>query len=221
MSVPYVSSGRVRQKQRTRDLLVASATALLAQGDTPTVEQVADSAGISRTTAYRYFANQRALVLAAVPTIDRESLLGDDAPGDVAARLDLVIEHQTAILREYEPQLRAALRLSLETGNVTAATASDRDDPLVLRQGRAIGWVVEALAPLEQTHPKIARHRLAVAIRATCGIEAFVWLVDVAGLSRTDASALMRSSARAILRAALADDPVGRREIRPDERTDP
>ena len=221
MSVPYVSSGRVRQKQRTRDLLVASATALLAQGDTPTVEQVADSAGISRTTAYRYFPNQRALVLAAVPTLDRESLLGDDAPGDVAARLDLVIEHQTAILREYEPQLRAALRLSLETGNVTAATASDRDDPLVLRQGRAIGWVVEALAPLEQTHPKIARHRLAVAIRATCGIEAFVWLVDVAGLSRTDASALMRSSARAILRAALADDPVGRREIRPDERTDP
>jgi len=205
MSVPYVSSGRVRQKQRTRDLLIASAAALFAEGETPTVEQVADSSGISRTTAYRYFPNQRALVLAAVPMIDRESVLGDDAPGDVAARLDLVIEHQTAILREYEPQLRAALRLSLETGSITATTASDRDDRLVLREGRAIGWVAEALAPLEHTHPKIARHRLAVAIRAACGIEAFVWLVDVAGLSRTDASALMRSSARAILRAALAD----------------
>jgi len=204
MSVPYVSSGRVRQKQRTRDLLVASAAALFAEGETPTVEQVADSSGISRTTAYRYFPNQRALVLAAVPMIDRESLLGDDAPGDVAARLDLVIDHQTAILRKYEPQLRAALRLSLETGSVTATTAADRDDRLVLREGRAIGWVVEALAPLEHTHPSVARHRLAVAIRAACGIEAFVWLVDVAGLSRTDASALMRSSARAILTAALA-----------------
>ena len=44
----------------------------------------------------------------------------------------------------------------------------------------------------------------AIAIRATCGIEALVWLTDVAQLSRRDASALMRSSAQALLNAALA-----------------
>ena len=48
-------------------------------------------------------------------------------------------------------------------------------------------------------------HRLAVAIRSATGIEALVWLTDVAGLSRDDAGALMRWSARALLDAALAD----------------
>ena len=46
--------------------------------------------------------------------------------------------------------------------------------------------------------------QLAIAIRAACGIEALVWLTDVAQLSRRDASALMRSSAQALLNAALA-----------------
>jgi hypothetical protein len=41
-----------------------------------------------------------------------------------------------------------------------------------------------------------------LAIRATTGIEALVWLTDVAGLPRQDAAELMRSSARALLRDA-------------------
>ena len=195
MAIPYESTGRTRQKQRTRDALLAAARALLAAGETPTVEQAADAAGISRTTAYRYFASQRTLLLAAIPVIDRDTLLGPDAPADVAARLDLVIAGQTQILRDWEPQLRAALRLSLDA--VPPAGSP-------LRAGRAIGWIADALAPLAQSNPHVDRRRLAIAIRATCGIESMVWLTDVAGLSRDDAAALMRSSAQALLAAALA-----------------
>lgn len=194
MAVPYESTGRTRQKQRTRDALLEAAQALLAAGETPTVEQAADAAGISRTTAYRYFASQRSLLLAAIPVIDRDTLLGPDAPADVAARLDLVIAGQTGILRDWEPQLRAALRLSLDA--VPPAGSP-------LRAGRAIGWIADALGPLAQSHPHVDRRRLAIAIRATCGIESLVWLTDVAGLSRDDAAALMRSSAQALLAAAL------------------
>ena len=49
------------------------------------------------------------------------------------------------------------------------------------------------------------RHRLALAIRSAIGIEALVWLTDVAGLSRDDATDLMRWSGRALLRSALAE----------------
>ena len=35
------------------------------------------------------------------------------------------------------------------------------------------------------------------------GIEALVWLVDVAGLTREEATALMRGSAQALLESAL------------------
>jgi AcrR family transcriptional regulator len=198
MAVPYESTGRTRQKQRTRDALLAAAHELLAAGETPTVEQAADAAGISRTTAYRYFASQRALLLAAIPVIDRDTLLGPDAPAGVAERLDLVIAGQTQILRDWEPQLRAALRLSLEAPPPGGSP---------LRAGRAIGWIADALSPLARSHPHVDRPRLAIAIRATCGIESMAWLTDVAGLSRDDAAALMRSSAQALLAAALAESP--------------
>ena len=98
MTVPYESTGRTRQKQRTRDALVAATRTLLAHGATPTVEESADASGISRTTAYRYFPNQRTLLLAAIPEIDRASMLDASAPKDVATRLDLVITAQTKIL---------------------------------------------------------------------------------------------------------------------------
>jgi len=58
MSTEYVESGRTRQKQRTRDHLIAAARELIKAGDTPRVEEVAEAAGISRPTAYRYFASR-------------------------------------------------------------------------------------------------------------------------------------------------------------------
>ena len=46
-----------------------------------------------------------------------------------------------------------------------------------------------------------------LSIRATIGIEAIVWLVDIACLSRNDAVALTRWSAQALLQQASAVPP--------------
>jgi hypothetical protein len=75
----------------------------------------------------------------------------------------------------------------------------------VLLRGRAIGWIEDALASLHETHPHLDVRRLAVAIRSATGIEALIWLTDIAGLTRQDAPELMRWSARAMLHAALAE----------------
>jgi hypothetical protein len=48
---------------------------------------------------------------------------------------------------------------------------------------------------------------LVTSIRATVGIEALVWLVDIAGLTRDEAVELMRWSAQALLQRALTDHP--------------
>jgi hypothetical protein len=58
---------------------------------------------------------------------------------------------------------------------------------------------------LRKVIPERELHRLALAIRATTGIEAMVWLTDVAGVSREEAVDIMRSSARTLLRSAIAD----------------
>jgi AcrR family transcriptional regulator len=198
MSIAYESVGRTQQKQRTRAALIAAARELVARGVTPTVEEAAVVAGISRTTAYRYFPNQRAIVVAAHPEVEARSLLPDAAPLDVHARLDAVIDAFTRQNIENELQQRTMLRLSLEP-------ESNRDEPLLLRQGRAIGWIEDALAPLRGEMPAAALRRLAITIRSAVGIEALVWLTDMAGCSRDDAAHLMRWSAQAMLRAALDD----------------
>src|SRR5438876_7871666 len=142
MSIPYeLNGGRVDQKRRTRDALIASARELVANGETPTVEAAAEAASISRTTAYRYFPNQRALLVAAHPETGAASLLPVDPPGDAASRLDLVIDAFTRSTLDNEAQQRTMLRLSLEASPVERAQ-------LPLRQGRAIKWIEEALTPL-------------------------------------------------------------------------
>jgi AcrR family transcriptional regulator len=193
----YELAGRSRQKLRTQKALIDAARKLVADGLSPSVEEAAAAAGISRTTAYRYFTSQAALLAAAHPEIERTSLLPERAPDDPAARLEIVIQELTRILLRSEPQQRTMLRLSLEGG-------AERKD-LVLRKGRAVGWIEEALAPLRgRLSPKELR-RLALAIRSAVGIEPMVWLTDVAGLPRKEAVSVMRWSASALLRAALAE----------------
>ena len=88
MSTAYEQSGRQQQKLRTRNELIQAARTLIASGSAaPKVEEAAAAAGISRTTAYRYFPNQKALLVAAHPEIDTTSLLPDDIGGDPESRI--------------------------------------------------------------------------------------------------------------------------------------
>jgi AcrR family transcriptional regulator len=200
MLVPYEAGGRTRQKSRTRRALVDACQELLGEGLTPRVEDAAERAGISRTTAYRYFPNQRSLIVAAQPQIQPETLLGDDAPTEIRPRLDAFMAAFTAYNVEWEPQLRAALRLSLEPA---AANAGVTERP-VLRGGRAIGWIEHALEPLRNTHPHIDVRDLAVAIRSATGIESLIWLRDIAGQGPDAAARTVRRTANALLDAALS-----------------
>jgi AcrR family transcriptional regulator len=200
MSTGYELAGRVRQKQRTRDALLAAARQLVADGATPTVELAAERAGISRTTAYRYFPTQPALLAAAHPEVTMASLLPPNPPADVEERLELVVARVTDLVLETESQQRTMLRLSLDPERPGA-------HELLLRQGRVIGWLEEALAPLVDDIGLETVHALAIAIRAAIGIEAYVWLVDVAHLAPTEATSTMRWTARSLLHAAREGSP--------------
>jgi AcrR family transcriptional regulator len=210
MSIPYETSGRTRQKARTRAALITATRQLIAEGRTPTVEGAAARASISRTAAYRYFPNQRAILIAAHPEIDRKSLLVPNPPRDPADRLAAVIEEFLRITVETERQLRMALRLSLDGGQ-------DQPDSS-LRRGRAIAWIEDALAPLVGQLSKQEVRKLTLAIRSAAGIEALVWLTDVAHLSRGQAVEVMKWSAQALLRSALADRKRTRSARRPATR---
>jgi AcrR family transcriptional regulator len=196
MSTAYEASGRTRQKERTRNDLVAAARELISQGGAaPTVEEAARAASVSRTTAYRYFRSQQGLLVAAHPIVDRASLLPPDIGDDPEVRLLAAARALLEQTLDAEPQQRTMLRMSLESGS---------PGELPLRKGRAIGWFEDALAPAVPRLSKAGVRRLAIAVRSAVGIESLVWLVDVAGLSREEATELMLSSARALVRDALS-----------------
>jgi AcrR family transcriptional regulator len=197
MSIPYEARGRTAQKQRTRNELLVAARELVTAGRTPTVEAAAEAASISRTTAYRYFPNQRALLTAVNPETAMVSLLGAAPPTDVGARTNLVAAELVDRVLANERGLRAMLRLSL-------AEAPDGEG-LPLRQGRRIGWVEDALTPLRATVPEAELRTLTLAISSVLGIEVLVWLTDIAGCTRQEAASIMRSSAAKLLHATLAD----------------
>ena len=158
MSTANGNSGRTAQKARTRDALVAAARQLVTSGVTPTVEQAAAAASISRATAYRYFPSARALLLAAHPEIAATTMLPENPPEDPAARLDAVVDNFTAMILETEAQQRTMLRLSLES-------PKPGPDALPLRSGRAIAnrntltYVLINLRALQRRRSAVAEAR--------------------------------------------------------------
>lgn len=199
--VDHVSDGgRVEQKARTRAELLRAAHELMARGEAPTVEQAAAAAGVSRATAYRYFPARRSLLVAAYPELTEPSLLGEGPPSDPRERLEIVLAGIARQTIEHEPILRTMLRLSLEPREAESGE-------LPFRVGRRIIWVREALEPLRGRLSEHDLQRLVVAIASAIGIDALVWLTDVAGLSRSEAVTLMTWSARALLEASLAATP--------------
>jgi AcrR family transcriptional regulator len=198
MEVPYLKTGRTNQKARTREALITAARQLLSRGITPTIEAAAAEAAVGRTTAYRYFKNSRALLAATFPDVELRSLLGDDPPEDPMARLEIVAEHLTRRIAEHEPEYRAQLRLALE-GEPAGG------ESLPLRVGRRIEWLEDALDPLRGRMPEPEFRRVLYGIGATLGIEAFVWLTDMAGMSEEEAAEIMRSNARTLLRSSMSN----------------
>lgn len=203
MSISYEDTGRRNQKARTRAALVDAARELLSKGTTPTVEETAEAASVSRATAYRYFPNQHELLVAAHPEIEAASLLGSPPPTDPEERLDAVVRGLAEIFLDAEESYRAMLRLSLEPD------AADRGE-LALRKGRRYLWLEDALEPVRERLSPREFERLVQALSAAVGIEALVALVDLAGMSRDRAVEVIRWSAQALLRTALSEAGSGR-----------
>ena len=74
--------------------------------------------------------------------------------------------------------------------------------------GDHVGTIEDALAPLRGQIAEDDLQRLIRGIGATLGIEAFVWLTDIAGVPREEAASIIRSNALGLLRSAMSDGAV-------------
>jgi len=195
MPVLRQDTGRVEQKRRTRESLMAAAVSLLREGRTPTVAEAADRAGMSRATAYRYFPTQDTLlgpaqVHAGESPVSDEQLLDTGTVTDPAARAGLVARRVGEYTFGNEQLLRTVLRLSLDP-------KLDYERP-----GHRRRWITGLLTPMQATADQRTLRRLAGALNLLLGVEAVVALTDIAQLDREEALDVLAWTAETLVRAA-------------------
>jgi AcrR family transcriptional regulator len=199
----YDSSGRSSQKRRTRAALKAAAAELVREGAVPAVADVAERAGISRATAYRYFPNQDALlaevlldevVQAGLERIDHAA----NAGGTAAERLAAVVRADHGLVIENEEAFRTAVR-AMMLPHAEGGRAAQR------RPGNRLRYLTAALEPVaEQLGPE-RTERLVSALAMCVGLESVLVVKDVCGLSDASGEKVKLWAARALLRAALLE----------------
>jgi AcrR family transcriptional regulator len=181
---------RERQKARTRAAIVAAASDLLRRGGTaPSLEDIVETAGVSRATTYRYFPGLDALLGEAAGELLVPELR--DLPFDPFERLARVDEAFDAACRSQQATLRRALG--------RAIASATRREPSRQRM------IEQALTPLAARLGPRRLERLAQALTMVIGAEGFLALNDVAGLDENGACEVRQWTIDALVAASLSE----------------
>lgn len=193
--------GRANQRRRTRQDLLSAATKLMKEGRTPTMDDVAEAAMVSRATAYRYFPSVDALLVEAPldgQTPEPAALFEGDPSVDPVDRVDKAEAALHEMVYRNEAQLRMMLAASLERSARQGA-----GDDVPVRQNRRTGLIEAALAPARDQLSNEAHERLCAALAMMFGIEALVVFRDVLGVDAATAREVKSWAARTLVQAAL------------------
>ena len=200
---PHGTRAASGPKERTHRLLREAARELLRTGGPLTVPAVAELAGVSRATAYRYFPNNDSVVLHATMSLADNPLDDTDwappvatSPRELGARAAELVRATAEWAFDHETELRTMLRLSLgpERGHVYPRRG-------LTNRGR---WIAALLEDLPSDVPSHARDRLAAALVPLFGADAVVWTTDMADLPRDQAVELLAWMAQVLVAATLA-----------------
>lgn len=194
------TNGRANQLLRTRkDLLLATAR-LTRQGRSPSLEDIAEEARVSRATAHRHFPDLSALLVEAtldIATPQAERLFRDGLPDDPASRLERVDDAFNEMIVDNEHALRLMLMHSL------AGSVRRTGEPRVpARQNRRTPLIDAALAPCRQQFKPGTLKMLTKALALVIGTEAMLVMKDVLQLDDAEARRVKRWAIRALVEAA-------------------
>ena len=201
-------------KAATFRLLLDTAMELIRRGGhLPSMAEVAAHCGVSRATAYRYFPSRSALV-AAVMDASLGPVRGFSSPApEGRARVRDVFEQTFPRFQEFEAQMRAAVQLSLEQWAQQRAGTLEEEP---YRRGHRVRILGDALAPLAGQLPPALKLRLHQALTVVYGIETYMVLKDIWGLSDRAVEKVALWMADALVRAAIEEGapPIAPRQRR-------
>jgi AcrR family transcriptional regulator len=165
---------RARKMQQTRSDIAAAALALMDRDGyaATTMEAIADAAGVSRRTVFRYFSDKEEVVFADDPVHTEVILAAVDGAAPEAAPLQVVRRAGHALAAELERGAKDVARWSALVATEPALQAR-----YLAKQRRWEALLAERLAQREGTAPEAAA--LAAKIGVACVQAAFDrWIAD-------------------------------------------
>lgn len=190
-------------RERTRRLMLDTATRMMQAGETPSVTGVAEAAGVSRATAYRCFPSQAALVNAVVDHGLGTILSWTSDSDDAEARVVDLLDKSMPRIQEFESTFKAALRLSLEQWAERQAGHAVSEPEF--KRGHRVELLQQAIAPLRGRLSRAQFSRLARALSLVYGVEVLIILQDIWGLTAAETKAVAVWAGRALVRSALSE----------------
>jgi AcrR family transcriptional regulator len=190
-------------RARTARLMLDTAVQLMQGGIVASVSDVAEAAGVSRATAYRYFPSQAALVQAVVDEALGPILDWKSASGEAAERVGDLLGSSLPRIDAFEATFRAALKLSLDQWAQRQAGTLGSEPQFT--RGHRIDLLRDAVAPLRGRIPEAGFDRLSKALSLLFGIEALIVIKDIWGGSAEDAREVVLWAAGALMAAAKAE----------------
>ena len=192
-NAPDVKTQDERRK-RTRKTIVEATMALIARGENPSINEIADAAGVSRRTVYMHFPTLEQLLLDATLGSLAQSAVDmalDEAAGDDAqARIETLVREFMRMSEETLPLGRRLIRLTV-------------DAPNPHRGARRVEWIERALEPLRKRLTPARFERLVSALAMVLGWEGLIVLQDVRGLRKAEQQRVTLWAAQALIQAAL------------------
>lgn len=193
-------TSRENQRLRTRKDLLQAAARLMSAGQSPSLEDVAEAALVSRATAYRYFPSIEWLLAEAPVEIampEPEALFAAETSTDPVARVERVDAAVEDVILANEAALRMmlvhTLQLRLRNGPGNAPARQNRRTPLI----------AAALEPMQGRVAPEALDRLTKALGLVIGTESAIASKDVLELDDADARGVRRWMIRALIEAAV------------------
>jgi len=185
-----------------RRLMLDTASGLMQAGVTPSVSEVAEAAGVSRATAYRYFPSQAALVQAVVDEGLGPILTWCSDSIDPRERVGELFDTAMPRIAAFEATFKAALKLSLDQWARRQAGTLGSEPQLA--RGHRVELLRDAIAPLKGKLSAAAFDRLAQALSLVFGVEVLIVLKDIWGLDSNETLSVAQWAARSLVDAATA-----------------
>ncbi len=190
-------SGRPAQRRRTRAAILDATLQLLRNGTSPTLDEIAAAAEVSRRTIYMHFPSLDQLLLDASmgALAGREVEAGFDPESGVAERVATIINTLWDHADDWLPVGRRMVALT------AANPPADRPQ----RGHRRVDWIERAVEPLREQLTDEQHARLVSSLSIVLGWEAMIVLEDIRGHTPERAREVAAWTAQSLVRTILTE----------------